>query len=242
MKIPSFVFISFLLLLSLTVSGQSVKIVPKKVTYSRQKPTSDFKKTFTVTYPIVKGKSPKLAKKIEDSISYQKVMFFDIADEIGDSQWLEEAEYQVSYNKKGVLNIYLSFLGTGAFESYVSKSVVVDLKNGNRVVAKDVFTNLNGLVAKIKKIQKADIAESIKEIKKEKDYGDIDTNALFQYVDFKKVHLEDFSIDDNGVTFLYSYGFPRIYMMIEPSGNYFLNWKEIKPFIRRDGLLGKFIR
>ena len=234
--------ILFLLVLSTTILGQSVKIVPKKVTYTRPNVTSSFKKTFTVTYPIVKGPSPALAKKIEESISYKKVMSLDIEDEINNSDWLQEAEFQVGYNQKGVLSIYLNFTGIGAHEQYFGKNVVVDLKTGRRVTAKDVFRNMNGLVAQIKKIQDDEIAESSKEIKTQKDFNDVNTDELFRYVDFKKIHLEDFSINEKGVSFQYDYGFPRLYMMIEPGGSYFLSWREIKPFIKRDGLLEKFIR
>ncbi|MEK7725521.1 MAG: hypothetical protein AAB336_14305 [Acidobacteriota bacterium] len=212
------------------------------VTYTRPKVISSFKKNFTITYPIVSGISPILAKKIEASISYKKVMLLDIEDEINNSDWLQEAEYQVGYNRRGVLNIYLSFTGIGAYEQYHGKNVVVDLKTGKRVTAKDVFTKLDGLVSKIKNIQKEEIAESIKEIKEQKDFGDVNTEDLFRYVDFKKIHLEDFSVGENGISFQYDYGFPRIYMMIEPGNNYFLSWKEIKPYIKRGGLLQKFIR
>lgn len=234
--------ILFLLVLSTTILGQSVNIVPKKVTYTRPKVTSSFKKTFTVTYPIVKGTSPALAKKIEESISYKKVMSLDIEDEINNSDWLQEAEFQVGYNRKDVLSIYLNFTGIGAYEQYYGKNVVVDLKTGRRVTAKDVFRNMNGLVAQIKKIQDDEIAESSKEIKAQKDFNDVNTDELFRYVDFKKIHLEDFSINEKGVSFQYDYGFPRTLMMFEPGGNYFLSWREIKPFIKRGGLLEKFIR
>lgn len=222
--------------------GQSVVIVPKKITYTRTKPISEYNKNFTITYPIVQVGSTKLAKKIEASISYEKVMSFSVDNEINDSQWLEEAEYSVYYNQKGVLCIYLSFSGTGAYETFWGKYAVVDLKTGNRVFVKDVFKNLNGLAAMIRKIQKEEIEITTKEIKQAKDYGEVNTDDLFKYVDFKPINLENFSLNADGVIFQYHYGFPRIYYPLEPSGNYFISWKEIKPFIKRDGLLEKFIR
>lgn len=222
--------------------GQSVVIVPKKITYTRAKPISKYNKTFTITYPIVQAGSIKLAKKIEASISYENVMSFSLDEEISNSKWLDEAEYSICYNQKGVLCIYLSFSGTGAYETFWGKYAIVDLKTGNRVFAKNVFKNLTGLAALIRKIQKDEIEISSKEIKQEKDYGEVNTDDLFKYVDFKPINLENFSVNGDGVTFQYSYGFPRIYYPLEPSGNYFINWKEIKPFIKRDGLLEKFIR
>lgn len=238
-KLILFTAIGFIL--SFEILGQSVKIIPKTVTYTRPKPSTDFRKTFTITYPIVSGISPKLAKKIEDSISYKKVLSFKVEDEMGDYQWLEEGTFEVGYNKKGVLSIYLSFSGTAAYPTYFGKNAVIDLKTGDRVTAKDVFVDQNSLVREIRKIQKAEINYSIKEIKAQSDFRDVDTDSLFKFAEFKKIHLEDFSVNDQGVTFSYSYSFPRIYMTIEPSGNYFLSWKEIKRFIKPVGLLGKFI-
>lgn len=224
------------------IFAQSVKITPKKVEYTRPNVTSSFKKTFTITYPIVSGIKPSLAKKIQESISYEKVLSLDIKEEINNSNWLLEAEYEVGYNRRGVLSVYLNYTGLGAYEQYFGKNVVVDLKTGKRVTAKDVFRNLNSLLAKIKKLQKEEIAEAIKEIKEQKDFSDVETETLFEYVDFKKNNLEDFSVDEKGVWFQYDYGFPRLYMMIEPTGNYFLSWKAIKPFINSKGLFKRFIK
>lgn len=241
LKKTFFVTLFFLIIVPLSVFGQSVKITSKKVTYTRPNPTSDFKKTFTVTYPKVNSSHSKLAQKIEDAISFQKVLNFHLSDELGEYQWLEEASFDVAYNQKGILNIYLSMSGIGAHETFFGKYATVDLKNGNRVMAKDLFINLNGLVTKIRKLQKDEIAYSVEDIKKQTDFGDVDTTELFKYAKFQKIHLEEFSIATEGVTFHYSYSFPYIYRTIEPTGSFFLDWKSLKPFIRRKGLLGKFI-
>src|SRR5207248_784389 len=91
----------------LAVAAQSVVITGKKVTYKRRKPIMDFKKTFTINYPKVKAATPALSKKIEASISYGSVLHLDLKEELSDTQWLEEADYKVGYNKNGVLGISL---------------------------------------------------------------------------------------------------------------------------------------
>lgn len=240
MKKACFILVCFSIF-SVIGLGQSVEIVSKKIVYTRPDPTSFLKETFSVNYPKIKSKT-KLSKKIEDAISYRKVLSFEVKDELGEYQWLEEADYQIVYNQKGVLCIYLSMTGIGAYETTFGKYAVIDLKTGNRVTAKDVFINFNKLITTIRNLQKAEIAESTKEIKSQTDYGDVDTIELFKYTKFQKIHLEDFSIDKNGVTFHYSYGFPRILYPLEPAGNYFLSWQKIKPFIKRSGLLHKFIQ
>ena len=94
--------------------GQSIVIKPKKVTYKRPKPIDEYKKTFTITYPIVSGLSPTLNKKIESSVSYEKVADVDIKEELSGG-WLEEATYKVNYNKNGILDITLNVSGLGAY-------------------------------------------------------------------------------------------------------------------------------
>ena len=224
------------------VLAQTVVVISKKVTYTRPRPTSDFKKTFTVNYPNVKASNAALSKKIESSISYEKNLPLDLKEEMGAYQWLEEADFNVGYNKKGVLSVGLSVTGTAAHQTWLYKTVVVDLKNGNKVRPIDVFTNLKGLIAKLKTIQNAEIKEGIKLIKEDPDYQGENTDKLFKYTDFIALNLEGFSVDERGVTFYYDYGFPYIIRAIQPGGNYVLSWKEIKPFIKRRGLLGKFIR
>jgi hypothetical protein len=100
-----------------SVFGQSVVVTPKKVTYRRPKPLSEYKKSFSVTYPRVSGLSAALNKKVESSISYEKVADLKVKEEISDIQWLEEATYKVNYNKNGILDITLNVSGSGAYPS-----------------------------------------------------------------------------------------------------------------------------
>ena len=61
-------------------------------------------------------------------------------------------------------------------------------------------------------------------------------------LEFKLSDIDDFSIGDKGVTFLYDAGYPHAIQAFEPNGEYFFSYSELKPFIRRDGPLGQFIR
>ena len=222
--------------------AQSVVITSKKITYTRPKPEMDFKKNFTVKYPKVKSANALLSKKIETAISYEKNFEFNLKEELGEMQWLEEADYTVDYNKKGVLSIELFVTGSGAYPSSSTKNVVVNLKTGNQVRPADVFTNLNALIAKIRTMQKAEIKEAIKIIKEDADYKDEDTDELFRNKDFKIADFEGFSLDDKGVAFRYNYAFRHAIQALQPDGTYFFSWAQLKPFIKPAGLLGRFIR
>jgi predicted RNA-binding protein with EMAP domain len=242
MKTKFLLFIALISAFATIGLAQTVKITPKTVSYIRPKPIADFKKTFTVTYPKISGISPALSKKIEKTISYAEVLQFNLKEEMGENQWLEEASYEVGYNNNGILSIYLSMTGTGAYPSVFGKNVVVDLKTGNKITSNIVFINLDELAAKIKLKQIKEVEESIEEIKNDKDYEEENPERLFESVDFTAEDLDGFSINDEGVTFTYEYGFPHVIKALEPDGNYLINWNELKPFIKRGGLLARFIR
>ena len=238
-KFPLALF--FIFAFSLGFFPQSVIVAPKKTIYKCPKPLMDFKKSFSVVRPKVRGVNPAIAKKIETTISYEKIFDFNIKDEIGEIQWLEEASYTVDYNKNGILGVTLSMMGTGAYPSEASQPVVVNLETGERVLAKDVFVKLPELAAKGRQTQAAEIKSSIVEIKKENPEEE-NPAALFENADFTVKNLDRFSVSDKGVTFWYEYGFPHVIQALQPEGRYFFSWAELKAFIKPDGLLARFNR
>lgn len=242
MKTKIFCCLLFIFAFAAFSFAQSVTITSRKITYKRPKPSVDYKKTFTVNYPRVKAATPALSKKIETTISYAKVSNLNIQEELGEIQWLEEADYLVNYNKHGMLDITLSLSGSGAYPSTFNKTVVVDLKTGNRLRPADIFTNLTGLAAKIKKLQQAEIRKAREDYKKDPDSADFDGAEYFDNADFTAENLAEFSVSDDGVTFLYEYGFPHVVKALEPDGTFLLGWTQLKPFIKPGGLLARFIR
>jgi hypothetical protein len=222
--------------------AQSVTITPKKVVYKRPKTDMDYKKTFTIIYPKIKGVTPAIVKKIENTISYEKLYDFTIKEEIDEIQWLEEASYKTNYNKFGIFDITLFIMGSGAYPSESQKTVVVNLKTGERVKAADVFSNLAGLAAKVKTAQQAEMKKANEEYKKDPNAEDFDSTSYFENVDFTAENLDEFTVSDKGVTFIYDYGFPHVVQALQPEGRYFFSWTALKPYIKRDGLLARFVR
>lgn len=221
--------------------SQTVKITPRKTVYNRRAPVVDFKKSFTVTRPQIIGVTPALAKKIESSVSYEKNLDFNLKEELNDIQWLEEASYEVEYNKNGLLGITLTIEGAGAYPSSSSEPVVVNLQTGAKITPQDVFINLDKLAAQVKKQQADEIKDSIAEIKKEEP-EETNPESLFENADFTAGNLKRFMISDKGITFFYEYGFPHAILAFEPGGNFFFSYMELKPFIKPGGLLAKFVR
>lgn len=137
------------------------------------------------------------------------------------------------------MDVGLTVEGSGAYPSGYTKHVVVDLRTGNQVKPADIFTNLPALVKEMRRKQLEEIEESKKEIKTaEPDLVEM-SNQIFAERDLKTENLDFFSVSDKGVTFYYEWDFPHFARSMEPLGEYFFSFDELKPFIRRGGLLEK---
>lgn len=238
------VLLLFLILVSACAIGavaQSVVIVPKKIVYTRPKPLQEFKKTFSVRRPIAKAATPALSRRITAAISPESVLKLNIKDELGEYQWLEEADYKVLYNQYNILSVRLWMTGSAAYPDDVTKNVVVDARTGTRVKPADVFVNLAGLAAMAKRAQRAEIRSSAAEMREDPENKDVDPGQLFQEANFTTADLKEFSVDAKGITFYYDYGFPHVLKAVQPAGEYFFTWQQIKPFIRPGGLLARFV-
>lgn len=241
MKIRSLLSLVMLAAIAGSAFSQSVVITPKRTVYRRARPISSYKKTFVIRYPRVSGLSPALNSKVQAAISYERVSKLNLKEELGDLQWLEEADYKVNYNKKGILDVTLNMTGSAAYPSDYSKTVVVDLRTGDRVIPQAVFNDLSSLAAMCKKAQENEIKKSLAEIKKENP-DEEDPESLFREANFRIENLKEFTVSEQGVTFLYDYGFPHVLQALQPEGRYFFAWGQLRPFIRPGGLLHQFVR
>lgn len=243
MKFKFFISLLFITVFSTFAFSQSVTISSKKTTYTRSNPIADYKKTFTVNAPKVKAATPAVSKKIEKAISYETVMGVNIEEEKTEIQWLETADYTVDYNKDGFLCISLIVEGSGAYPSTNVKTVVVNTKIGTIIKPFDVFTNLKTLAAELKKQQIAEIAVAKKEINADKEnYGDVNADEMFANINFTVENIDEFTINDKGVTFKYDYGFPHVSQALQPNGEYSMTWVQLKPYIKKTGVFTKFAR
>ena len=229
----------FLLGFAITAFGQSIIVTPKKTVYRRPKPQLDFKRTFSIRRPIVKASTPALSKKITIAVSPDSVLDINLREEMREYQWLEEADYKVLYNRNGVLSMELWMTGTAAYPDSVTKRVVVDIKNGMRVSIPNTFTRMPQLAALIRKAQIDEVKKASEEMKSD---PDAEPEQLFSETNFTTEDLKEFSVNDKGVTFYYDYGFPHVLEGLQPDGEFMFDWQTLKPFVRRDGLLARFIR
>ncbi|MBV6497031.1 MAG: hypothetical protein DYH05_09390 [Acidobacteria bacterium ACB1] len=235
-------FTVLLCLISTTVGFAQVKVTPKKTIYKRPKPLTEYKKSFTITWPKVSGVSPAVARKIENALNYEKLFNFTIKEERTELQWLEEASYDVLYNKHNILCIGLTIEGTAAYPSGAQKYVVLDTRNGTVALPTSAFTNRTELAALVNKRMEKAIADEVSEWKKDPDMADLDQKELLGDKVFREENLVNFSIDAKGVTFRYEFGFPHAVIAAEPDSEYTFTWAEMKPYIAPRGLLAVMTR
>lgn len=244
---------AFLLIAAAAFFGfaQIVKVTPKKTVYTRRgAEVRDYKKTFVVTYPLISGAIPLAKKKkLENTISYWRVFGTTLQENLTEYDSLDELSYEVNYNKNGILDIALRQDTSAAYPDQSAVNLVIDLKTGERVKSNDVLrtdslTKLAKMVdaklktetgALIKSIDKGEFGENDKE-------GDEALRERLRALNFTAETFDQYSISDRGITIFYDAGFPHVFRAVQPAGRYFFTWAEVKPFIKSDGLLGKFVR
>jgi hypothetical protein len=243
MKIKTVLLTVLIVAFSYVNYAQTVKITPKKTVYKRTPQEGfEYKNTFTIIYPKISGLSAALNKKIENAVSYERVFDFTVKEEINEIFWLYEASYEVDYNKNGILSIALTIDGSGAYPSLSTKHIVVNLKNGNPLKAADVFIKLPELARFADKSLQKRIKQAISERQKDSAEDAETMKEMLAGKKFDAESLEFFSVNDKGVTFYYDYGFPHVVQALEPENQFFFAYKQLKPFIKSNGLLAAFVR
>jgi hypothetical protein len=242
--ITAFIALLFVLVSFETASfAQTVKLTPKEQVYKRAGNIVGEKKSFKIRRPIATAATPELSKKITALIDPVNVLEINIKEETNEHQWLYEADYEEVYNEGGILTMMFWMEGSAAYMSSVTKYVVIDTVNGRRLSPADVFIDLPALTAAVKKKQDARVEEGILDIKTRPDWDPKeDPRYLFQYTDFTEKELSNFVVDMAGVAFFYEFGFGNAIKALAPDGEFRFTWAEISPFIKRDGLLGRFAR
>jgi hypothetical protein len=235
--------VAFGILFVASLNAQTVSITGQKKTYTRAKPIIGFKKTFTINRPIAKASTPALSRKITALIDPVKVLEIDLKDEMTETQWLSEADFEEVFNRQGILTMMLWMEGSAAYTDGVTRYVVVDVAKGQRLTPASAFIDLPGLIAAVKTKQDAAVKDAIKAIKANPEFPkDEDPKSLFEYTNFEEKDLGNFAVDMAGVAFFYDYGFVNAIKALEPDGELRLSWTEVKPFIKQDGLLARFVR
>lgn len=224
--------------------GDRVLIEKKMVVLKRGEDAPEHRKQAIVTYPVVKGlKDSAALRRVQMAVSLKKIFgssLDELRAEVKEDTWLSEIRYQVNYNKHFILDMTFFQSGVGAYPSEMTEHRVINLKTGNLLRASDVFnpSSLNALIGMVNQAMRAEIRRAIEDWRKRGE----DITHEFDGVKFRLKHLDQFSVSDKGVTFLYDYGFPHVAKALEPPGRYFFSYEKLKADIKREGLLGPFVQ
>jgi hypothetical protein len=233
-----------------SAAAQSIVVTPKRVVYKRTgRNVPDFKRTFEVRYPIFSGKLTPVARRgLRSGTDYWRIFDMKLADNLRDDHWLSNLDYEVKYNKYNILDIWLFVEGVAAYPDGSSKYLVFDIRTGRKLDYSDLFisSRMRDLLSKIRAVMKHSEAEALKDSEEMRETLAYYRNFTPEFhptpdkIEFK--NLDGFTISDTGVTFLYDYGYAHVAQALEPPGEFFLSYAELKPFIRPDGLLARFVR
>ncbi len=236
------------LLTAAFVGAQSVTVRPRKVVYNRTaKSVPDFKRTFEVRYPMFSGKlRPAVLQRLKAGTDYWKIFKLSLAENLKDDHWLSSFDYDVTYNKRNILDIALTIEGIGAYPDGSTKHLVFDLRTGKTLSYADLFLRLPDLLAKIRAVMKQKEDDAVKESDEVREtLANYRETAAEFHPPIEKIQLKDldgFSIGEDGVRFFYDYNYAHVVQALEPFDEVLLPYGELKPFIRTDGLLAQFVR
>jgi hypothetical protein len=239
--------------------ADAVVLAPQTLSFPRGGPNrADLPKslqTAKITYPQVQGiggqglGSAELLKTLQTTISLKQLLgqsATELQTEAQEYSWMTAINYRVNYNQNFLLDLTLTEEGMGAYPDAFERHVVVDLRSGRSLHAGDVFdrASMKTLVALVNKAMEAEKQAKIAEVTSA-DRGENAALGIVQQLQehtFRLKHLNDFMVDDRGVTFRYEYGFPHVIKAAQPEGRYFFSYADLKPFIRPDGALAQFVQ
>jgi hypothetical protein len=231
-----------------TARTDRVIVKPRTIVIVRSgKIAKDFpeKRRATIKFPVISGLGDASVLRKVQSILQIKNVFGTWVAEYRENNWLEEFDYKVNYNQNQILDITFSESGSGAYPDSHTKHFAINLRNGTVIKATDAFVpnKLGSLTGLVKAKFQAELAQILKDLAESKsDPEDIRiAKEAQEALEFKLSDIDDFSIGDKGVTFLYDAGYPHAIQAFEPAGEYFFSNSELKSYIKRDGPLGQFI-
>ncbi len=214
-------------------AAQSIKIVPKKVVYKipdSQKENDNLE----IIYPKIKSKVISMVRKnLAETLNYWRNFQTNLKSELTDSG-TSLYNYEINYNQKHILDITLIKESMGAYPWTNRVNLLIGLRTGKEIFAKNVFKKncLQKLLRKAKPKFDFELQKAIDD-----GYAYDVQDAKYELED-----LDNFSVAKKGLTFNYDFGFAYGRLAAQPAGRYFFTWKELRPFIKKGGLFAQFVK
>jgi hypothetical protein len=244
---------------------EGIKVFPSKKVYARinaDDADDDARKEFTVRYPIIEGiKSESILYKINAVLSYERVFGVSLAEAIEGEMWIDDLDYTVNFLKRPFMDLTFIMEGIGAYPWQATRNIVINYETGERVKATDLFNeySLERLALIVNEFVQVDLKKaSLEELYK---YEEIQLDVVgenpliegmeeraswieerFSSKKFSVENLNDFSLSDSGIYFIYDFEFPHVIKALEPEGRYYFPYATLKQGIKKGGMLDRFIR
>lgn len=231
-----------------TRTSRSAILIRQRIVIVRSK---EFAKDFpdreraTIVYPfVVRVPNPVVLRKVRALLDVRNI-FDTSVKEYRENNWLDEFDYVVNYNSNDILDLTFSESGMAAYPDSQSRTISINLRTGNLIKARHVFVEekLPELARLVDAKLQQEVAEIIKAAKEDRTLQD--ASSIVEALEDAKFVLKDLdnlSINNDGVTFLFQLGFPHVHRAFEPVGRYLFSYAELKSFIKPNGPLGTFIR
>jgi hypothetical protein len=177
-------------------------------------------------------------KAIETLLSYKAVIGETLEHTISNYEKCEcgviGVDYRINYDKNNVLDISFFIETIGAYPDSHYKHYQIDLARGELIKIDQImnFDKLNELVALCDLKLQNNIRTNIKNLKQK----DISLLPNEEY-SFKVENLDEFTINEKGITFYYNFGFPHVIKSLEPKSSIALSYEELNDFILENGYL-----
>ena len=239
-----FIAVVFSFFLPVVFSGvviaqtNKVVITSKTVIYRRKNyEKDDLKAKFTIIEPQIKVPgNVAVERKIRQKLDYKKVFNISTKEDGDDYLDITSLYFKTIYNDAGFWDTQLFYETLGAYPWTNRVELIFNLKNGVIVSAADCFKSsaMRALAKRVRRKILAEIAQA--KIK----YGGFPPES--EEGEYNLSNLDNFSINRRGIAFHYDYGFNFASRSLQPKGDFFFTYAQLKPFIKSNGLLAKFIR
>jgi hypothetical protein len=200
----------------------------------------------TARYPIILGlTNASVLARIQHMLAVKSI-FGSTLEEYRRDEGFEDFDYKLNYNKNYLLDITFSHSGMGgAYPSTERKHFLINLKNGMIVKATDAFkaealATLARMANQKLKAETKDLVKVVAEDKEQDAEQKASLKEQLEQLTFTIESLNQFSVSDKGVTFLYDAGFPHVIQALQPDGEYFFTHAELRSYIKPTGPLGIF--
>lgn len=160
------------------------------------------------------------------------------------TQGLTMFDVDTVYHAHCILGIRYNGEWMGAYPTSFSGNINYDLQTGDSLLTTDFIAadKMNELLAHCN----TKLQQNIDDNRKTLVAGD-GLEEVAQYLEqypplFTMDKINDYSISDSGVTWVYEIGFPHVMKGLEPDGHVTLSRAELQPLLKKDGPLGFMVQ